>query len=69
MLKTIAGNWGAWVAQSVKHLPSTQVMILGVLGSSPILGSLPSGEPTSPSLSAWPCPLLVLAFSLCQLNK
>ena len=40
-----------WVAQSVKRLPSGHDP--GVLGSSPMLGSLLSGEPTS-SPSAFP---------------
>ena len=33
---------------SVSCLPSAQVMISGVLGSSPMLGSLLSGESASP---------------------
>ena len=40
---------GAWVTQSVKHLPSAQVMTPGVLGWSPASGSLLSGESASPS--------------------
>lgn len=34
---------GFWMAQSVKHLTSAQVMIPGVLGSSPVSGSLLGG--------------------------
>ena len=32
--------WGAWVAQLVKHLPSAQILIPGVLGLSPTWRSL-----------------------------
>ena len=45
---------GAWVAQLVKRLSSAQDMI-GVLGSSPMSGSLLSGESASPSPSAPAC--------------
>ena len=38
-----------WVTQSVKHLPSAQVMIPGSLGSSPAWSSLLSGEYVSSS--------------------
>ena len=38
----------------VEHLPLAQVMILGVLGQSPMLGSLLSGESASPSSCAHP---------------
>ena len=53
---------GPWVAQSVKHLPSAQIMIsasghdLQVLGSSSELGSLLSRESASPSPFARPPP-------------
>ena len=43
---------GAWVAQWVKRLPSAEVMISGVLGSSPTLGSLLREESASPSPSS-----------------
>ena len=45
------------MAQGVKCLPLAQVMIPGVLGSNPALGSLLSGEPASLPLQL---PLLVL---------
>ena len=53
--------WGAWVAQSVKRLPSVQDMTSGSWD-----GALLSGEPASPPPSATPpvCNLLV-----CQVNK
>ena len=50
--------WGAWVAQSVKHL-SGSGRDLRVLGSSPMSGSLPSGEAASPSPSALSPPLVL----------
>ena len=46
--------WGAWVAQSVKHLTSAQVMISWVVGSSSASGSVltaQSLEPVSDSVS------------------
>ena len=52
---------GAWVAQSVKHPTSAQVMISWFVGSSPTLGSVlivHSLEPASDSVS--------LSFSLCS---
>ena len=49
----------AWVAQSVKHLLSTQVMI-------PTLGSLLNWEAPSPQLCAFS---LFLSFSFPQINK
>ena len=39
---------------------------LGVLGSSPVSGSLLSREPASPSLCL---PLCLLVVSVCQINK
>ena len=62
---------GAWVAQSVKHLTSTQDMISRFVGSSSTLGSVltsQSLEPVSDSvsvcLSLSATPLLTLCFSL-----
>ena len=43
---------GIWVVQSVKCLPSTQVMIPGSWDGAPASGSLLSKESTSPSSSA-----------------
>ena len=62
--------WSAWVAQSVKHLTSAQVMISWSLSS----GSLqtaqtlePALDPVSPSLSA--SSPLKLCLSLCVSQK
>ena len=55
---------GPWVALSAKRLPSTQVMIYGVLGSSPESGSLLSGELLLLPLPAPPPHGLSLALSL-----
>ena len=52
--------WGTWVAPSVKHLPSAQVMGPGI---EPTLCSLLSREPASPSPSA-PAPAYALTLSL-----
>ena len=43
---------GNWVAQSVKHLPVAQVLILWCWDRAPKWGSLPIEESASPS----PCP-------------
>ena len=59
---------GAWVAQSVEHLTSTQLMIARFTSLSPASGSMltarslePASDSVSPSLSAPPllmlCPL------------
>ena len=62
------------MAQSVKHLTSTQVMISQFVTSSPMLGSVltaqslePASDSVSPSLSA--PPLLMLCLSLSLKNK
>ena len=59
---------GAWVAHSVKYLPSAFRLdpVPGVLGLSPHLGSLLSRELASPYLSASP---FACALTLCQINK
>ena len=67
---------GAWVAQSVEHPASTQVMISWFVSSSPTSGSVPTArilEPASdsvsPSVSA-PLPLtFCLSLSLSLKNK
>ena len=66
--------WGAWVAQSVRHPTSPQVVILWLVGSSPTLGSVltaqslePVWDSVSPSLSD--PPLLMLCLSLPLNNK
>ena len=60
---------GAWVAQSVKHPTSAQVMILGFVGSSPTSGYVltaqslePASHFVSPPLSA--PPMLMLCLSI-----
>ena len=65
---------GTWVAQSVKHLTSAQVMISQLVGLSPASGSgltagslEPASDSVSPSLSA--PPLLVLCLCLCLSHK
>ena len=61
------GMWGAWVAQSVKRLPSARVMILQSVTSSPTLGFALTVQSLlgilSSSLSA-PPPLFFLSLSL-----
>ena len=58
---------GAWVAQYIKQLPSAQVMIR-VLGSNPMAGSLLSRKSASPS-APHPAPSLFFAHSISQINK
>ena len=62
---------GAWVAQSVKHPTSAQVMISQSVSSSPALGSVltaqslePASDSVSPSLSPPPLPAHACAISL-----
>ena len=59
---------GAWVAQSVEHLTSAQVMIPQFMGSSPASGSVltaqslePALNSVSPSVSAPPPLILCLS--------
>ena len=40
---------GAWVAQSVKHPTSAQVMISQFVGSSPVSGSVPTARSLQPA--------------------
>ena len=70
--KHLKKRWGAWMAQSVKHLTSAQVMISRFVGSSPTSGSVltaqslePTSDSASPSLSATP----QLVCCLCLKNK
>ena len=67
--------WGTWVAQSVKHPTSAQVMISWFLSSNPASGSVliaeslePASNSVSPSLSVPPLLALALSLSLSQ-NK
>ena len=57
--KKTCQRWGTWVAQSVEHLASVQVMISQLVGSSPASGSVltaqsleSASDSVSPSLSA-----------------
>ena len=60
--------WGAWVAQSVEHLTSAQVVISQFVSLSPASGSVltaqslePASNSVSPSLSV-PLPLVLCLF-------
>ena len=62
---------GTWVAQSIKHLTSAQVMISPFVGSGPASGSVltawslqPASDSVSPSLSALPPLALSPSLSL-----
>ena len=62
---------GTWVAQSIKHLTSAQVMISRFVSSSPMSGSVltdqslePASDFVSPPLSAHPMFMLCLSLSL-----
>ena len=62
-------HWGAWVAQSVKCPTSAQVMILWFVNSSPVLGSVLTGqslEPASGSVSLFLRPSPAHALSVSQ---
>ena len=66
--------WGTWVAQSLKHPTSAQVMISQSVSSSPASGSVltaqslePASDSVSPSFSA--PPLLMLCLSLSKDRK
>ena len=68
--------WGAWVAQSVKRLTSTQVMISPFTSLSPRLGSVltaqslePALDSVSPSLSAPSLPVLCLSLFKINIKK
>ena len=67
---------GAWVAQSVEHLTSAQVMISWSVGLSPTSGSVlmarslePASDSVPPSLSAPPLLMLCLSLSVSKINK
>ena len=62
---------GAWVAQSVKHPTSAQVIISWFVSLSPASGSVltaqslePASDSVSPSLSARPLLMLCVSLSL-----
>ena len=59
--------WGTWMAQSVEHQTSAQVMISQFVGSSPMSGSVltaQSLEPASDSVSLSLCPSPTPAHAL-----
>ena len=63
--------WNTWVAQLVKHLTLSQVMISQLVSSGPALGSVltpqnlePASDSVSPSLSALPLLMRALTLSL-----
>ena len=65
---------GTWVAQSVKHPTSAQVMISQSMSSSPASGSVltaQSLEPVSDSVSPslWPSPVHALSLPVSKINK
>ena len=71
--KIIEPSRGAWVAQSVQHLTSAQVMIWQSVGSSPTSGSVltawslePALDSVSPSPSLSDPPLFMLCLCLSQ---
>ena len=75
-IKTTIMSWGSWVAQSVEHLTSAQVMISWFVSLSPASGSVltawslePASDSLSPSLSAPPLLALCLFLSLSKINK
>ena len=72
----IVKTGSAWVAQSVRHLTSAQVMISQFMGWRPVLGSVltaqslePASDSVSPSFSAPPVLTLCVSFSLFLKNK
>ena len=69
-IKTQPKSQSTWVAQSVEHLTSAQVMIWQFVGSSPTSGSVltaslePASDCVSSSVSAPPPLMLCLSLSL-----
>ena len=64
---------GAWVAQSVEHPTSAQVMISWSVGSSPASGSADSSDPGARfqfcvSLCLCPSPVHALSLSVSKIN-
>ena len=57
-------NGSTWVAQSVKHLPLAQVMILGSCDGAPELGSLLRREPASSPSALLPTHAQACSLSL-----
>ena len=65
---------GAWVAQSVEHPTSAQVMISQSMSSSPASGSVLTAQSMEPaldsvSLSLYPSPAHALSLSVSKINK
>ena len=64
--------WGAWVAQSIKHPTSAQVMTLWFVSLSPVLGSVLTAQSLKlASDSVYPslCPFPAHALSLSLKNE
>ena len=74
-LKNHSGLWGAWVAQSVKHPTSAQVMISRFGSSSPRVGLCADSSELGAcfrfcvSLSLCPSPVHALSLSVSKRNK
>ena len=67
----IKNSWGTWVAQSVEHLTSAQIMISWSGSLSPAWGSVLTAQSLEPALdsvspSLFAPPLLMLCLSLSQ---
>ena len=60
--------WGAWVAQSVKHLTSAQVMISWFMGSSPVLGSVLTAQRLESALDSVSLSLSAPSLLACSLS-
>ena len=75
----VYGNWGTWVAQSVKHPTSPQVMIsrfCGFMSSNPKSGSVLTAQSLEPASDSGACylslclfPAHALSLSLSKINK
>ena len=72
----MALHWSAWVAQSVKHWTSAQVMISWFVGPSQMSGCVLTAQSleftsdsVSPTLSAPPPLILILSLSLSVSQK
>ena len=71
-MKEDCGLRGAWVAQTVEPMTLAQIIILQLVGSSPVSGSVltaqslePDLDSVSPSLSTHPQLVLYLCLSVC----
>ena len=60
---------GAWVAQSVKHPTSAQVMISQFVGSSPVSGSVPTARSLEPASDSVSPSLSLTLLRLCSVSQ